>query len=107
MKNDLERRREVKEGQEKKREVAKSVEGVRVKERERGRRNMGLKASNSKDGPLAAAKDQHGRRVELKPGIAVKSKMMRRDISSINLVTHYRAGTRSFPSWERAPSGRW
>ena len=36
--------------------------------------------------------DQHGRRVELKLGIAVKSKMMRRDISSINLVIHYRAG---------------
>ena len=46
----------MKEGQEKKREVVKLVEGVRVKERERGRKNMGLKASNSKDGPLAAAK---------------------------------------------------
>ena len=56
MKNDLERRREAKEGQEKKREVAKLVEGVKVKERERGRRNMGLKASNSKDGLLAAVK---------------------------------------------------
>ena len=46
----------MREGQEKKREVAKLVDGVRVKERERGRRNTGLKASNSKDGPLAAAK---------------------------------------------------
>ena len=56
VRSEREKKREAREGRGKRRGAAEQVEGGEVKESERGRKSMELKASNSRDALLAVAK---------------------------------------------------